>query len=49
MISELNKRMNGFSKVLDLFNFLNPDELIKVSTEKYRKCGEKDRISCVTI
>jgi len=27
VIGELNKRMNGFSKVLDLFYFLNLDEL----------------------
>ncbi|KAL4085006.1 hypothetical protein QTP88_027855 [Uroleucon formosanum] len=33
MIGELNERMNGFSKVLDLFYFLNPDELKKLNIE----------------
>jgi len=39
MIAELNERMNGFSKVLDLFYFLNPDELKKLNIEDVkRKC-----------
>ncbi|KAL4119879.1 hypothetical protein QTP88_012641 [Uroleucon formosanum] len=39
MIGELNERMNGFSKVLDLFYFLNPDELKKINIEDVkRKC-----------
>jgi len=44
MIGELNERMNGFSKVIDLFYFFNPDELKKI---KYRRCEEKVRSSCV--
>ncbi|KAL4135317.1 hypothetical protein QTP88_006932 [Uroleucon formosanum] len=39
MIGELNERMNGFSKVLDLFYFLNPDELKILNIEDVkRKC-----------
>jgi len=39
MIDELNEKMNGFSKVLDLFYFLNPDELKKLNIEDVkRKC-----------
>jgi len=39
MIGELNERMNGFSKILDLFYSLNPDELKKLNIEDVkRKC-----------
>jgi len=37
MIGELNERMNGFYKVLDLFNFLNPDVLKKINIEDVKK------------
>lgn len=37
MIGELNERMNGFSKVLDLFYFLNPEELKKLNIEDVKK------------
>jgi hypothetical protein len=37
MIGELNERMNGFSKVLDLFHFLNPDVLKKINIEDVKK------------
>jgi hypothetical protein len=39
MIGELNERMNGSSKVMDFFYFLNPDELKKLNIEDVKeKC-----------
>lgn len=37
MIVELNERMNGFNKVLDLFLFLNPKELKYLSIDDAKK------------
>ena len=37
MIGELNERMKVFTKVLDLFTFLNPDEFKKLSLEDAKK------------
>jgi len=46
MIGELNERMNGFFKVLDLFYFFKSRRTKKI---KYRRYEEKVRSSCVTI
>ena len=37
IIGELNERMNGFSKVLNLLLFLNTDELNNLSIEDVKK------------
>ncbi|KAL4119162.1 hypothetical protein QTP88_012008 [Uroleucon formosanum] len=37
MMGELNERMNGFSKVLKLFYFLNPDELKKLNIDDVKR------------
>ncbi|KAL4121043.1 hypothetical protein QTP88_013628 [Uroleucon formosanum] len=47
MIGELNERMNGFSKVLDLFYFLNPNELKKLNIEDVKRNTSAERAMSV--